>query len=71
MIIVLSRVGEFVIPKELEDGHTAIESYLTEKLARWAKRFTPGVVGMIKCLPQLDFGCEVGWSPFCNRGLRL
>ncbi len=41
-IIHLARQGSFAIPRELEDGHTAIESYLTEKVGEVGKKIHTG-----------------------------
>jgi Argininosuccinate lyase len=41
-ILLLWKKGKFVIDKEQEDGHTAIEEYLTKKLGETGKKIHTG-----------------------------
>lgn len=48
-IALKARRSGFSIPRELEDGHAAIEAELVTRLGETGKRFTPDVPVTIRC----------------------
>ncbi len=70
-IIHLSRKGEFSIPKELEDGHTAIESYLTETCGEVGKKIHTGRSRNDQVLTSTRLWMRSGVVAFLRQGMSL
>ncbi len=70
-IIASSRKGEFSIPKELEDGHTAIEQYLTEQLGEVGKKIHTGRSRNDQVLTSTRLWMRSGLVAFLKQGVRL